>query len=225
MMDYDISDMYYKSIFTGFLVLICIGFLDAQEAEWELKRSTKNLQIYTRNISESGIKELKITTQFETSLNSIIALLNDVPANSEWVYSSKLAKITEQIAPNDLYYYSVSDFPWPLQDRDIIVHSIVAQDTESKVVTSTSYSVAEQYPLQKGLVRVSIFDSKWTFTPLPDGKVNVEYTVKTDPGGNIPIFLTNMFIDRGPVATMKKMRKMLELPKYRDAKVGFIEEL
>jgi len=213
-----------KTIFSGIFILIFAHFSHAQENEWILKRETKQLKIYTRNITETAIKELRITTQFETSLNSIIALLNDVPANTDWVYSSKAAKITERNAPNDLHYYSVSDFPWPLQDRDLIVHSVIEQDPDSKVITSTSYAAKEKYPLQKGIVRVTIFDSQWIFTPLSDGKVDIEYTVKTDPGGNIPVFLTNMFIDRGPIATMKKMRDMLQVPKYRDANVGFIEE-
>lgn len=217
--------MSYKTIFVGIFALIFTHFGYAQESGWQLKRETKQLKVYTRNIAETGIKELRITTQFETSLNSIIALLNDVPANTDWVYSSKTAKITEKLAPNDMYYYSVSDFPWPLQDRDLIVYSAIEQDPDSKVVTSISSSAEEKYPLQKGIVRVTVFDSKWIFTPLPDGKVNIEYTVKTDPGGNIPIFLTNMFIDKGPVATMKKMRDILQLPKYRDANVDFIEEL
>ena len=41
----------------------------------------------------------------------------------------------------------------------------------------------------------------------------------------IPVFLTNMFIDKGPIQTIEKMREMLKLPKYRDAKVSYIEEL
>jgi len=217
--------MNYKSLFVGLIVLFFTVFGYAQQSEWQLKRTTKDLKVYTRNIVETGIKELRITTQFETSLSSIIALLNDVPANADWVYSSKVAKITETLAPNDMYYYSVSDFPWPFQNRDLIVHSVIEQDPDSKVVTSTSYAAEGKYPIQKGMVRVTIFDSQWIFTPLPDSKVDIEYTVKTDPGGNIPIFLTNMFIDKGPVATMKKMRDILELPKYRDAKVDFIKEL
>lgn len=216
--------MNFKTVFVGIFILIFAHFSYAQENGWQLKRKAKELKVYTRNISETGIKELRITTQFETSLNSIVALLNDVPANTDWVYSSKVAKITEQVAPNNMYYYSVSDFPWPLQDRDLIVHSIIKQDADSKVITSTSYAAEDKYPLQKGIVRVMVFDSQWIFTPLPDGKIDIEYTVKTDPSGNIPVFLTNMFIDRGPVATMKKMRDMLELPKYRDANVETIEE-
>ena len=217
--------MNYKTVFAGFFVLIFAHFSYAQKAEWQLKRETDLLKVYTRNISEKGIKDLKITTQFETSLSSIVALFNDVPANTEWVYSSKASKITEKLAPNDIYYYSVSDFPWPLQNRDLIVRSTIKQDPDTKVVTSTSYSTEEDYPRQKGIVRVTVFNSKWTLTPLPSGKVNIEYTVKTDPGGNIPIFLTNMFIDKGPIETIKKMRDILQLPKYRDAKVDFIEEL
>lgn len=217
--------MNYKTVFAVFFILMFAHFSYAQDSNWQLKRETKQLKVYTRNISETGIKELKITTQFETSLNSIVALLNDVPANTEWVYTSIIAKITEKVSATEVYYYSVSNFPWPLQNRDLIVFSTVEQDPVSKVITSTSYSTEEKYPLQKGIVRVTEFDAKWIFTPLPGGKVDVEYTIQTDPGGNIPIFLTNMFIDKGPVETMKKMREMLQLPKYRDAKVGFIEEL
>lgn len=216
--------MKYNLLLIGLLLLI-FGNLEAQESDWELKREKDNLKVYTRNIAETGIKQLKLHTEMKTSLNSIIALFDDVPANSEWVYSSKLAKVTKMIAPHHMHYYSVSDFPWPLNDRDLLVDSIVKQDPDTKVVTSRSVALLEGYPEQEGIVRVTIFDAQWTLTPLPGGMVDIIYVVETDPGGNIPVFLTNMFIDRGPIATMRKMREMLQLPKYRDANIDFIEEL
>jgi len=216
--------MKIKILLTSLCLIFSVTFINAQDSDWQLKREKDNLKVYTRNIGETGIKELKLTTRMKTSLSSIIALFNDVPANTEWVYSSKEAKITETITPYHVYYYSVSDFPWPLNDRDLIVDSIINQDPDTKVVTSASVA-ADKYPVQKGLVRVTVFESKWILTPLPDGMVDIVYMVKTDPGGNIPIFLTNMFIDKGPIATMKKMRDILSEPKYRDAKVDFIEEL
>jgi|GEM_PF-3412744 len=93
--------MNYKTILVGLVVLFVVNFAYSQETDWQLKRETDGFKIYIRNIAETGIKELKITTQFETSLNSIVALLNDVPANTDWVYTNEVAKITEQIAPND----------------------------------------------------------------------------------------------------------------------------
>jgi len=179
----------------GLAMLMFADFADAQEDGWQLKRKKDNLEVYTRNIAQNGVKELKLHTQMKTRLNSIFALFDDIPRNADWVYSSKEAKTLKVIAPNHMIYYSVSDFPWPLSDRDLIADSIVKQDPETKVATSTSVATLEGYPEQKGIVRVSVFEAQWTFTPLPDGIVDVVYVVKTDPGGNIPVFLTNMFID------------------------------
>jgi len=83
----------------------------------------------------------------------------------------------------------------------------------------------EGYPKQKGMVRVTILDARWTFTPLPGGILDAVYIAKSDPGGNIPVFLTNMFLDRGPIQTIINMREMLKLPEYRNGKVSYLEEL
>ncbi len=214
-----------KNILTYCLLLLITGLAFGQEDSWTLKKDKKDLKIYTRNIGESGIKELKIVTEMQTSLSSIIALFDDVNAYTSWVYSTDEAKITQTIAPNHIYYYSISDFPWPLNNRDVILSSLVEQDPETKVVTSTSTSKHDSYPRQKGMVRVEKLDAQWILTPKSGGIVHIIYTIKTDPGGNIPIFLTNAFIDRGPIQTISKMRDMLKKDKYKNAKVDFIEEL
>ncbi len=210
------------------MTLVILSFTNVnyvQEEDWELKRKKDNLEVYTRNIAETGVKQLKLHTQIETSLSSIFALFDDVSRNTDWVYGAKEAKVLKILAPNHMMEYSVSDFPWPLHDRDLATNSVVKQDPETKVVKARSVAVPEQYPQQKGLVRITELDAEWTLTPLPGGIVDVVYVIKTDPGGNIPVFLTNMFIDKGPVQTIEKMREMLKLPEYRDAKVSYIEEL
>ncbi len=196
-----------------------------QENDWELKRKKDNLEVYTRNIAETGVKELKLHTQMETSLNSIFALFDDVSRNVDWVYAAKEAKVLKILAPNHMLEYSVSDFPWPLHDRDLVTNSVVEQDPDTKVVKARSVAMPEGYPKRKGIVRITELEAEWILTPLPGGIIDVVYVIKTDPGGNIPVFLTNMFIDKGPIQTIEKMREMLQLPTYRDAKVDYIEEL
>lgn len=209
-----------------FTILICTNITYGQkENSWQLKRKKDNIEVYTRNIAETGVKELKLHTQMETSLNSIFALFDDVSRNTDWVYAAKEAKILKIIAPNHMLEYSVSDFPWPLNDRDLVTDSVVEQDPETKVVRARSVAVPESYPQQKGLVRITQLDAEWILTPLPDGIIDIIYVIKTDPGGNIPVFLTNMFIDKGPIQTIEKMRQMLKLPEYRNAKVDYLEDL
>lgn len=195
------------------------------ENSWQFKRKKDKIEIYTRNITETGVKELKLHTQMKTSLNSIFALFDDVSRNTDWVYGAKEAKILNIIAPNHMIEYTVSDFPWPLQDRDLVTNSVVEQDPETKVVRARSVAVPEAYPKRKGLVRITKLDAEWTLTPLPDSIIDIVYVIKTDPGGNIPVFLTNIFIDKGPIQTIEKMREMLKLPEYKDAKVDYIEDL
>lgn len=206
-------------------ILIAANVTYAQENGWELKRKKDNLEVYVRNIDESGIKELKIKTQFKASLNSVYSLFEDVPRNADWVYSITEAKVLEVFSPTHMTYYSVSDFPWPLSNRDVITESHIEQDPETKVVKSRSVAILEGYPKQKGMVRVTILDARWIFTPLPGGILDAVYIAKSDPGGNIPVFLTNIFLDRGPIQTIINMREMLKLPEYRDGKVGYLEEL
>ncbi len=208
-----------------FCLVLFSCHLVAQDDSWELKKTKNDLKIYTRNINESGIKELKIVTEMETSMTSIIALFDDVPAYVNWVYSTGSAKMTKQLSPSHMHYYSVSNFPWPLSDRDVMLDSKVQQDSLTKIVTSTSTSIPDAYPRKKGMVRVEILLAQWVLVPKPGGKVEVTYTIKTDPGGNIPVVLTNAFIDRGPIQTFAKMREMLKQDKYKNAQLDFIEEL
>ena len=215
-----------KIIIMALAMLILTNVTYGQgENSWQFKRKKDKIEIYTRNITETGVKELKLHTQMKTSLNSIFALFDDVSRNTDWVYGAKEAKILNIIAPNHMIEYTVSDFPWPLQDRDLVTNSVVEQDPETKVVRARSVAVPEAYPKRKGLVRITKLDAEWTLTPLPDGIIDIVYVIKTDPGGNIPVFLTNIFIDKGPIQTIEKMREMLKLPEYQDAKVDYIEDL
>ncbi len=215
-----------KIIIMALAMLILTNVTYGQgENSWQFKRKKDKIEIYTRNITETGVKELKLHTQMKTSLNSIFALFDDVSRNTDWVYGAKEAKILNIIAPNHMIEYTVSDFPWPLQDRDLVTNSVVEQDPETKVVRARSVAVPEAYPKRKGLVRITKLDAEWTLTPLPDSIIDIVYVIKTDPGGNIPVFLTNIFIDKGPIQTIEKMREMLKLPEYKDAKVDYIEDL
>ncbi len=215
-----------KIILVALAILMLADVTYAQKAnDWQLKREKGNIMVYTRNIGETGVKELKFHTQIETSLNSISALFDDVPRNVDWVYNAKEGKILEISAPNHMIEYSVSDFPWPLNDRDLVMDSVVEQDPETKVVTARSKAIPDYYPERKGIVRIEVLDLEWILTPLPGGIVDIVYMLKTDPGGNIPLFLTNLFIDKGPIETIEKMKEMLKLPEYRDARVGYIQEV
>lgn len=195
-----------------------------QEDNWVFKRKKKDIEVYTRPGENSDLKEIKIVLDIKSSLASLMTILWDVEEYPEWVPNCKKAFIIEQIDTYNVYYYAASTFPWPLQNRDLVAHSVFDQDPITKEITILTEAVEGHHPAQKGLIRIEVLQAIWILTPKPDGVVTITYFLKTDPAGNIPAWMTNKFMDRGPIQTMEKLRDMAKLEKYKNVKMSIIEE-
>ena len=192
---------------------------------WKLKKDKNDLRVYVRDNPSSPIKELKMKFSVEASMQAIVVLLQDVAAIPEWVYKCPEANSLKKVNKSIEYYYTLADFPWPLDDRDMIVKNVMIQDSITKVVRSESYNEPKFIPKKKGIIRIPKLHLWWEFTPRGKGIVDVEYFLSSDPGGMIPAWIINMAIDQGPLQTIKAFRKALKKPKYRNARLDFISEL
>lgn len=197
--------------------------LSAQD--WELKRDKGGIKVYVRDIPNSKIKELKFTTQVEASLNSIAAVLTNVEGFDEWVYAAVISKTIKKVSDTEVYYYTEMDFPWPFDNRDLVLHSTFWQDKKTMAIHSKTTSTHWMEPEKKGIVRITKADLYWTFTPIGNGKVRVDYYLNSDPAGNIPAWMVNLAADQGPLQTMLKFKEMLEKEKYKNAKLAFVQEM
>ena len=213
-----------------FIILFITWFssfvlLAQKPGPWELKKNKKDIKVYVRDSPDSPIKQLKMKFTVEASMSSIVLLLQDVPAIPEWVYKCPEAYHLKKINKNEEIYYNLVDFPWPLDDRDLIVKNTLVQDPETKVVRSESFNEPTYIPAKEGIVRIPKLHLWWEFTPRGNGIIDVEYFLSSDPGGMIPAWMINLAIDQGPIQTIKSFRKILKEPKYRDAQLDFISEV
>jgi len=206
--------------------LLCSVIVFAQQAgPWELRKDKKDMKIYVRDSPDSPIKQLKMKFTVEASMSAIVFLLQDVAAIPDWVYKCPEAYQLKKINATEDIYYNRVDFPWPLDDRDLIVKNIMVQDSITKVLRSESFNVPTYIPEKEGIVRIPKLHLWWEFTPIGNGIVEVEYFLSSDPGGLIPAWIINLAIDQGPIQTIKAFKKTLKEPKYRDAQLDFILEV
>jgi len=212
-------------IFLGFNLLFSITVFTQAAGEWELKKNKKDIKVYVRDSPDSPIKQLKMKFTVEASMSAIVLLLQDVAAIPDWVYKCPEAYHLKKISPSEEIYYNRMDFPWPLDDRDLIVKNKMVQDPVTKVVRSESFNSPTYIPEKEGLVRIPKLHLWWEFTPKNNGLVDVEYFLSSDPGGLIPAWMINLAIDQGPTQTVKAFRKILKTPKYQNARLDFISEL
>jgi START domain len=204
--------------------LFCYLPLDAQKKNggWELKSDKDGMKVYYKK--NDGIYELKLTTSIKTSLTGIAQLFNEVENYSRWGYKVSESKLLHKVSDTEMYYYVKLDFPWPMDDRDLIMHTNLEQDPKTHVLTSKSKAAPDYIPENKGVVRIKEADTKWTLHPGSGGWLYIEYELFSDPGGSIPDWAVNLAIDIGPMETIKSLRNMLKDVKYQSAKLAYIKE-
>jgi hypothetical protein len=209
-----------KIILFAFL-LINLSFTNSKN--WELKKSSNGIFVYTRYGSESDIKEVKCITNFHSSLKNLVCFIKDISAHPNYIYKCKMSFILKNVNDSELYYYHETSTPWPVANRYGVIYYKITQNNITKVVTIKSNGVLGMYPNQKDLVEVPSLNATWTFTPKSDGTVDGEYYLYLNPGGNIPSWLINLFVVDGPFITITKMKELLQKEKYNQCRLNFIK--
>ncbi len=214
-----------KNTPSTFLLLLLTLFVSStmlHAQEWQLKRDKGGIKVYVRDQAGTAIKELKFTTTVEASMQTIAAVLTHVEGFDDWVYASLKSRTIKQVSEGEVYYYTLIDFPWPLSNRDLVLHSKVWQDKKTLAIFSKTTSCHWMETEKEDVVRIKKAELIWIFTPLGSGKVRVDYTLNSDPGGSIPAWMINLAADQGPLQSMIKFQEMLEREKYKNSRLAFV---
>lgn len=190
---------------------------------WTFKHEKSGIKVFYKD-EDTGIYDLKLVFSVHASMHALATLLTDVESYTKWVYKTNESWRVRTVSDTEMYYYNSSDFPWPMSDRDVVVRSNISYNPETKTLISASKAVSGQVDLRKDRVRMDVTDTRWHCADKGNGDIEIEYTLKSDPGGVLPDWLVNMALDWGPVETMKNLKKMLNEEKYRNAKASFIKD-
>jgi hypothetical protein len=210
----------YKTVPILLALTVLLGRTHRQD-DWTLQEQQAGISIYTRTFPDSKFKAIRVKCTVHTSLSQLTGVILDVNSGAQWVYGTKSSVLLKQVSPSELYYYSVVNLPWPLSDRDFVAHLTAAQDPRTLVVTIDGPTLPDYIPARKGLVRVPFGEGKWVLTPLTGGRVSIDYTLRTDPGGSLPPWLVNLFAITGPKETFNNLKVQLT---KKGVPAGFIRD-
>ncbi|MBL7828688.1 MAG: hypothetical protein JNJ57_18785 [Saprospiraceae bacterium] len=206
-----------------FLLLFGTAEMHAQSNDgWIFKNEKSGVKVYYRKTAD--VYEVKLITSIQSTLSGLVTLLSEVENYPVWGYKVAEAKVLREYGVHDVAYYSRLDFPWPLDDRDIIMHNKIEQDPDTRKIIATSTAEPTIIPEKEGIVRVKKAHTTWTIIPGQGGWLYVEYYIYSDPGGSIPDWLVNMAIDVGPRETIQGIRKFISQPQYQTAKLAHIKD-
>lgn len=208
-------------VFALLMIIVCSSF-HTPDDDWKLEKDSDGIKVYTRYVGGSNYKEVKTQLTVRSTLAGVVKVLNDVPSFTQWAYNCKASKLLKSIGSSEYYAYCLYSVPWPADDRDEVTHSVMTQDTLTKVITIKRNGVKAFIPENDGIVRIKSVDATITVTPLSAGDEQITFQVLMDPGGIVPAFLVNMFIANAPYVSFMNFKKIISLPEncnYRSEEI------
>lgn len=193
---------------------------DAALADWKFAAEEKGIRIYTRPVSYSTVKEFKAITRLPAKLDSVLAVLLDPASCPEWVHRCKQARELKRNSFGEVYTYRIIDLPWPVSDRDIVLHKVVSYDPETKEILIRNEGVPDFIP-KTGYVRIEKSSGTYRLKPLPTGEVELTWQQFSDPGGDLPKALINAMLTGTPMTTLENLHEMVKKKKYQSAKLRY----
>ena len=177
---------------------------------WKLSKEKNGIKVYESEVPHSNYKAIKVECIFEGTYDKLMTVLRNVSHQKDWVYNNKTSNMIKLISPYEFYYYAETSLPWPMSNRDAVVHLRMNRDSLNRFLKITAVSEPHYIPEKSGKVRVPKSNINWYVTMPTEKTISIAYTFEAEPGGSLPGWLVNMFADKGPYESFKKLSEILK---------------
>jgi len=211
----------------NFGVVLCLALSSAGVSgelspgpEWvEVSRSPE-ITVYRKEMPGSPIFAYRGEAEIQAPLDKVVAVVTDTERRTEWAERVKVARVVQRISPLEKIEYVATQVPWPLKDRDFVVHSRLIPDRQAKTlrieVRSTETPLS---PLMPNHVRGWIYRSDFVLRSVDEGrKTHISSETHLDPKGAVPAWIINFVQKSFPqksVANLLKQAKRSDISSSR----------
>lgn len=180
--------------------------------EWQLKKEKNGIQVYTRSFQGSSFDEFKgITTIEKSSLTEVLAIISDIK-NYTTLYPDCInPEILKQDGKYNFIHYSQTKGPLTIRDRDTVLEQKTEIDKSGKHAKITLKPLPGYIPEKQDFIRVREGSGFWELDEDNNGNVKVVYQFHGEPGGEIPAWLANSFVEVQPYQTLVNLKNRLKM--------------
>lgn len=194
------------------------AYADSAKADgaWERIRQADGVAVERRGVAGSTLQEFRGSAVVDAPIAAILAVFNDVARATEWMDSCNGSRSLEDLSDTEKVVYNRTHAPWPVADRDAVLHNVARFDAAGRRVELDFWSVDDaKEPPVKGVVRMPFLRGHWILWPSDDGRTTrVEYQVHANPGGALPSWLVNYVSRDLPFKTIEGLRAQVKRRQY-----------
>lgn len=188
--------------------------------DWQLKKTTDDIQYYTRQSPLPRLPEYKAVVIVDAALSKVKQFLMDFDHHPEWVFGCEKSKILALDNYSDATIYQITRLPI-VRNRDIIMAATTASGSDKtfsiRMASAPDFcndknSVSCKEVKQSRRVRVTQAEGEFLLTPISPTQTQIQWTQYLDPAGSLPVWLYRANLAQVPIKTLKKLKAQLEQP-------------
>jgi len=196
------------------IVVVFAAAAFAQEP-WKLAKDADSIRVYTRPVTGSDANEFKGVADVDAPLEVILEVFKDIPSFPQWYGFCKEIRLLKQEGEDRRIIYFVLETTGPVKDRDMVIDARDTKDLQAGRALISMSAFKEDYVPRVGkYVRMTEMTGSAALVRVDADTTNVVYTVKADPAGYIPSFISNMLQKEQPYLTLKGLREMVKRDVY-----------
>lgn len=200
-----------------------LSFSGMAQEGWTLSKDKDGIKVYTRATDESPFDEFRATMVLNQSVHSLIAVLQDIENMPEWAYNVKSASILKELGDTVQFYYTEVSIPFPFTNRDAVYKGSYYWKNDSSLLVVDIQMLPNYIEPKEDLVRIPFGKGFWRVKVLDDKRLDVTFQMVVDPGGSVPAWMANMFVNETPIYTFTKLREMIVKEKYQQQQFDFVK--
>ena len=180
--------------------------------DWTMIGQRDGITSYLRPVEGERVDATRGVTTVDVPLCELISFYVDPSLATTWVDMLTEYEVVELNARQSIVWQRY-DMPWPVTDRDFLLHVNVTRPDERTVKVSLVSTTDPRFPPPTdgdGLVRGLMSPSSWTFTRLSETRTKVDMVGHADPSGAFPAWLVNLIQQTFPYNTLSAFAREAE---------------
>jgi len=207
------------------ILLLSLASISLYSQDWEFQKEVDGIKAYNRSVTGSGFKEYKVEGEIEGTLESMVAVLQDMDIYLDIFPDHKEASIINSDGNTHFEIFLHTKTPFPVKDRFTYSQSDYSYDAASATVTLDVECLDNDFLRKQKDRGVLVTNCKgfWKIKDLDNGKLGITHQFYADPGGMIPGWLINKRTIDSPLKSIKNIKKFIKKKAYQNRSFDFID--
>ncbi len=178
-------------------------------AKWEKVSSSDGVRVFRKQVPGTNVMAFRGEMTTNLHIGKLVTAYANTNLRRDWVDRWHSDAELEVRSKTERIFWIRFGLPWPVSDRDYVLHLKAGFNHAKREFTARLNSVNHvRKPKQSCCVRGKAFGTYYRFTALPGtNRTRVFVEVHTDPRGMLPGWLVNIIQKDWPRKTLLRLVK------------------